>query len=786
MLPNFLKITLRNLRKSSTYSVLNVFGLSLGIVCAGLIFLWVEDETHYNQYFSNSAHIYTVKNQQSNNNSAIMVPYTPGPLAPAMQTDIPGIRHIARLSTNTKSLFSTGDKSVYEEGRFTDPSFFDLFRLQFVQGNSTTAFRQLQSVVISEKMAKTLFDNASAFGKTVIIGNKKEYVITGVLKDLPANVSLKFDYLLPYQDYESINPSLKYWGNQLFTWVELEPSAHLDAINRQLATFAHDKQPEITNEKMSLYPLSRLRLYNSFDKSGKETADGRIKYVHLFSIIGAIILLIACINFMNLATARSQKRAKEVGVRKVMGATRQGLINQFIGEAIILSFLATLLAIFLIYLVLPAFNHLVEKELVPDLFTPVHLFSLLAIALTCGLLAGSYPAFYLSSFNPTAVLKSEKQKEGSAGFIRKSLVVIQFAASVIFIICSFVIYQQITYTRQRDIGFNRQNLIYSGLQGNMKTHFDAIKNEMIRSGAVEDASLSIGNALEGGYSSDGFTWPGKAPDQQVLISYEMVTPEYIHTMGMQLQAGRDFHSNMLADSNHIIINETLARLIGEKNAVGSVIGAGTQHFTVLGVIKDFTFGNIFQSAAPIILFPDTVNASTMTIRLKANTDLQGNLSKVSAVLKATNPGYPFEYKFLDDEFNDNFKTESLTGKLAGLFSALAIIISCIGLFGLAAYTAERRTKEIGIRKVLGASVAGVTALLSKDFLRLVAISCIIAFPIAGWLMHNWLQSYQYRIELSAWLFAFTGLLVMLIALATVSFQAIRAAWANPVRSLRSE
>ena len=465
-----------------------------------------------------------------------------------------------------------------------------------------------------------------------------------------------------------------------------------------------------------------------------------------------------------------------------MGATRQALVNRFIGEAIILSFIATLLAIFLLSVLLPFFNMLVEKDLVLNLFSPLHFFSLITIALICGLLAGSYPAFYLSGFNPATVLKNIKRKGGSEGFIRKGLVVTQFAASVIFIVAAIVIYQQITYSKKRDIGFDRQNLIYCGLQGNMKAHFNTIKNELISSGAAENAKLASVTYWKAVIPATGLVGSGKAPDKQVLISFETVSPEYVSTMGMKLNAGSDFYSNISGDSNHIIINETLAKIIGEKNAVGTVISSGSQRLMVMGVIRDFTFGNVFKTSAPFMLFPDTTNVYTLTIRLKNAGDLQHSLAKIAQVMKANNPGYPFEYKFVDEEFNEYFKTEMLTGKLVAIFSALAILISCMGLFGLAAYTAERRTKEIGIRKVLGANVVSVTGLLSKDFLKLVGLACLIAFPVSWWLMYNWLRNYSYRIGLSWWFFTITGLLVLFIALFTVSFQVIEAALANPVKS----
>jgi ABC-type antimicrobial peptide transport system permease subunit len=532
-------------------------------------------------------------------------------------------------------------------------------------------------------------------------------------------------------------------------------------------------------------------MYNSFDPNGKER-EGQLKYVNLFSLIAWIILIIACINFMNLSTARSEQRAREVGVRKVLGAGKNKLISQFIGEALFMSFLSTFLAVLIIFLFLPAFNTLVEKHLSLDIFNPLHFGGLFLIALLCGLIAGSYPAFYLSSFNPIKVLKGLKfQSGGSAGFIRKGLVVIQFAISIILIISTIIIYRQIQHVKARDLGYNRNGLIYTTLTGKMKENFGVIKNDLMQTGLVQNATLSSQSVLQLGSNTGDFTWPGKDPNKQLLISVDNVSPEFIATTRMQMKAGRDFYQDMKTDSNNVIINESLAKSIGNKNIIGSIIQRHNEkgelyNMTIVGVIKDFIYNNMYAPASPLILFSDTSYVNYLTIRLKQTADIKPALAKIESVVKNDNPGYPVEFNFVDTDFNQIFKTETLTGELASVFAILAIFISCLGLFGLAAYTAERRTKEIGIRKVLGASAKGLAGLLSKDFLKLVAISCIIAFPVAWWMMHNWLETYEYRIKIDWIIFFIAGLLAISIALLTVSFQAIKAAMANPVNSLRSE
>ena len=785
MIQNYLKTTFRNLWKNKGFTFLNIFGLGIGIACASLIFLWVEDEINFNNYFSNKENLYKIKDSQTYDGTTFTFDATPGPLAAGIKTEIPGIKNTARSSWGNQSLFSLGDKDIYERGMYVDSSFLKMFQLQFVQGNASTAFEQLHSLVITEKMAHKFFGNDNAIGKSLRVDNNTSSIVTGVISDLPESVSFQFDWLAPFKIFENQNNWLQSWGNNgVLTYVELQPGADTKAINRKLYNYVQSKA-EDAEAKMSIYPMSRWRLYDSW-KDGKEV-PGRIKYVNLFSLIAWIILLIACINFMNLSTARSEKRAREVGVRKVLGAGKSKLVGQFIGESVIMALISAVVAICATYVVLPAFNTLVEKQLSIHLFQPLHIAALLAIALICGLIAGSYPAFYLSSFNPVAVLKGNRLKtNGSAGFIRKGLVVVQFTISIILIISTIIIYQQINHAKNRSLGYDKENLIYLPLQGKLKEHFNAVKNDLVQTGVVKDAALSQSTILQLGSNTGDFQWQGKDPNKQVLITVESVSPEYTSTMGMKVEKGRNFYGDIKLDSGNIIINQTLAKIIGGKNIVGSLITNGDNKFTVAGVIDDFVYNNLYSPSSPLILFPDTAGTNFLTIRLKKTSNIAGALAKVENVIKANNPGFPFDYKFVDDQFDQFFKTEMLIGKLASVFSILAIFISCLGLFGLAAYTAERRTKEIGIRKVLGASANGLAGLLSKEFLILVLISCLLAFPIAWWMMHNWLDSYEYRVSISWPIFLVAGLLAMLIALLTVSVQAIKAALANPIQSLRSE
>jgi len=790
MIKNYFKIFFRNLWKTRGYSFLNIGGLAIGIASASLIFLWVEDELTFNDYFKNREHLYKIKDRQTYDGSTFTFDATPGPLAQSIKAEIPGIKNTARTTWGNTALFSLDDKSIYKQGLYIDSSFTTMFPLNFIKGNPAKPFSQLYSLVISKNMAENFFGTDDVIGKTLRVDNGDAYTISGVFNNLPKNISFKFDWLAPFKIYEEKNQWLQQWGNNgVLTYVETEPNVDITAINKKLYGYVQTKAPG-TIAKMFIYPMTRWRMYDSFDKSTGREIEGRIKNVKLFSLIAWIIIIIACINFMNLSTARSEQRAREVGIRKVAGAGKLKLIGQFISEAMFMAILSAILAVGIMYISLPAFNTLVEKQLSVNIFDPYHILELLSIALICGLLAGSYPAFYLSSFKPVYVLKGIKNKNsGSAGLIRKGLVVLQFSISVILIISTIIIYQQIMHVKERDLGYNKNNLINMNLQGSMKKHFSVIKNDLQYAGVIANASLSNSSVLQLGSNTGDFTWEGKNPSKQVLITVEGVSPEYISTMGMKLKEGRDFYPDIKTDSSNVIINESLAKIIGAKNIIGSLISRDNQKLTVVGVVKDFVYSDMYAPASPLILFSDTSNCNFFTARLNNSIPISDAISKMETIVKKDNPGYPFQYDFVDVQFGNLFKTETLIGELAEVFSILAIVISCLGLFGLAAYTAEKRTKEVGIRKVLGASAQGLAALLSKDFLQLVIISCIIAFPVAWWKMNDWLndqQYQQYRIHISWWVFILAGLLAVVIALITVSYQAIKAAIANPVKSLRTE
>ena len=785
MIRNYLKMAFRNLWKNKTYSFLNIFGLAVGIACAGLIFLWVEDELSFDHHNEKKDQLYQVFENQAYEGKTYTFSATPGVMAPAMVQELPGVKNACRLTWQQYTLFNLGEKAIYERGFYADSSIFSMFTVPFVKGTKQNAFQQLHSLVISEKMAAKFFgDQKDIIGKTLRVDNKEEHVITGVFTDLPANSTIKFDWLAPFKIYHDKNEWLNEWDNNgIQTFVELEKNADVAALNQKLYGYIESKDSS-ANAQPFLFSMNDWRLYNKFEE-GKQ-AGGRIQYVRMFTGIAWIILLIACINFMNLATARSEKRAREVGVRKVLGAGKKILVAQFIGEAMVMAFLSLIVAVIIISIALPAFNNLVEKKLVLGLDDPFHIFSLLLIGLVCGLVAGSYPSLYLSSFNPIGVFKGLNLKGSGAAYIRKGLVVVQFTISIILIISTIIVYNQIQHIKGRDLGYNKENVIQTGLRGQMEKNFAVIKNQLLTSGYVENVAMSNLNQLYMGSSTGDFTWDGKDPSKQVLVTQDIITPEYINTMGINIIKGRDFYPDAKQDSSSVIINETFAKIIGKQQIIGTVLRRDTTSFTIVGVVKDFVFGDMYAKSDPLLFqcYPDYFGY--MYIKLKQQANVENAVARIESVIKSNNPGYPFNYIFMDDEFDRQFRSEALIGKLSRIFALLAIVITCLGLFGLAAYTAERRTKEIGIRKVLGASIPGITGLIAKEFVKLVIISSLISFPFAWWFMHNWLQDYAYRTQISWWVFAIAAALALLIAVFTISFQAIKAALANPVKSLRTE
>ncbi|RBL94112.1 ABC transporter permease [Chitinophaga flava] len=792
MITNYFRTAVRSLWKHKVYSFLNIFGLMTGIACAGIIFLWVEDEVQFDHMHDKKDHLYVVIQHWQYDGYKRTFWSTPGLLGPTMQANLPGIAHTCRTTEGTQTaMFNNGQTAYYAAGIYADSTLFSMFTFPFVEGNARTAFTQLNSLVITEKAARKFFGTATnVTGKILRMDNKQEYMVTGVVKDIPQNSTLQFEWVVPFQVYFNQNKWLESWGaNAINNFVELQPGVDVATVNRQLAGFAKAHNPQGITTPV-LFSMNDWRLRGEFE-DGKQVG-GRIGYVRLFALIGGIIILIACINFMNLATARSEKRSKEVGVRKVLGAGKGKLVVQFISEAMLIALIATLLAVLLIITLLPVFNAVVGKDISPGLGNTTHWVALLLIVVITGLVAGSYPSLYLSSFNPVTVLKGFKLPSGNAAFIRKGLVILQFTISTVLIISTIIIYQQMQYVKNRKLGYNKDNLLEMKVTGNMNKDFDAIKQDLINTGVVENAALSDHATIYGGNNTDNFRWEGLPDKSSNLISVRGVTPEFFATSGMQLQSGRDFQLGKSVDSFSVIITASLAKLMGKEGRIGGnflVPENKTRRYIpyrIVGIVKDFVYGDMYGKPDPVVFFKGQQDAVVMYIRIAAKADPEQAIAKIESVMLKDNPDYPFAFRFVDEQFNGMFSSEMLISRLSRLFAGLAIVISCLGLFGLAAYTAERRTREIGIRKVLGASVTGIARLLSAEFLQLVLVSVVIAFPLAWWIMSGWLDGYAYRIAIHWWVFLLAGGAAVLIALATISYQAVRTALMNPVRSLRRE
>ncbi len=666
-----------------------------------------------------------------------------------------------------------------------------MFTFPFVKGSAKTAFIDINSIVLTESMAKALFGDEDPMNKLVKINLKHYLKVTGILKDLPTNTRFQFDYLTSIKFMDSIGETYYGWSaNNFQLWVELRPDANLVAVNKKMLKVYKSNADGFSNGDLFLYPLSRLRLYNRF-KNGVESDEGLIGLVSLFSIISIVILIIACINFMNLSTARSEKRAKEVGIRKVTGATRGGLIGLFLGESLLTTVLAFGLAILMVTLLLSAFNDLIGKQLAVPFGNINYVLGAILLILFTGFVSGSYPAFFLSSFKPIKVLKGTMQMGRGASLPRKILVVVQFCFSIVLIIFTILVYQQIRFGQNQPLGYDQKNLMYFEMPGEMYKQFSPMKQDLLASGVVVSAYSTNQPMNSTGNNSWGYEWKGQKPEQKNQIFDNVrVTFDFLKTTGVKLKEGRDYSPQFMADTIHsVLVNEAAVKAMGLKNPLGEIIRRkGEGDYTIVGVLKDFIFGNPFEDKEPMMvqLMPNAANAPNVVLRLNPQKSATECLEKISAIFKKYESIAPFDYQFVDSEFEKKFSKETLLSNLAILFGGLAIFVSCLGLFGLASFMAERRTKEIGIRKVLGASVSGIVMMLSKDFLKLVGIATLISFPFAWFLGNKFLEHYPKHINFGWWIFAVSGILAGVIALLTVSYQAIKAAVANPVKSLRTE
>ncbi len=786
MLKNYIKIAFRNLFRNKGFSLINIGGLAIGMASAILILLWVQNEISYDRFHEKNSRLYEVWENNISDGALQTGLATPQLMGPALKNDYPEIESTARISWDQSILFGYGDKHIKATGTWADPSFLTMFSFPLLMGDAKTALNDPHSLVITEKLSKKLFGDENPIGKVVKFDNSENFIVTGLLKDLPNNTDFDFEFLESATFMESKGYMDADWTDvSIRTFVLLKPNTRLAEVNSKIKNIVLKYSGGRSKDESFLYPVSRLRLYSKFVE-GKPNG-GRVETVRLFTLIALFILLIACINFMNLSTARSEKRAKEVGIRKVAGALKKSLVAQFLIESIIISAIAGVFALIIVQLSLPSFNQLTQKQLYID-YTNFYFWLIsIGFVLFTGLLAGSYPAFFLSNFKPVAVLKGTFKKVNALVTPRKILVVSQFTFAIILVISTLIIVQQIKYAQERNAGYDKNNLAYIFIEGDIPKNYHLIKNDLMNSGTAIAVSQTMAPLTQSWSSGMSLNWQGKDPNTRPTFDRSTTDGGIVKTAGLELVQGRDIDINKYpTDSTACIINESAAKLMNFKNPIGQLVFDDPINWHIVGVIKDFILQSPYDKTRPIIFKGPRYGSNVMNIKFNNKYTTAQNLASTEKILKKYNPAYPFEYHFIDEEYAKKFSDQQLIGTLAGLFAGLTIFISCLGLFGLATYMAESRIKEVGVRKILGASVSNIAALLSKDFVTLVIISIFIASPIAWYFMKQWLISFDYRIQISWYVFALAGFTAIIIAIVTVSFQAIKAAIANPVKSLRTE
>jgi len=791
MFKNYFKIAIRSLKKNKIHSFINIAGLSIGMAVAMLIGLWVRDELSFNKYHKNYDRIAQVWQFVTFNTEKVSYNSLPIPLAEELRNKYPDFNLVSLSTYSRDVILTTGDKKFSRTGIYAEPDFTEMMTLKMLAG-TRHGLKDIHSILLSESMAKTLFGAEDPINQIIRMDNKVDVKVTGVYEDFPGNSSFSdVFFLVPWQLFTTVNSNAK---NALLEWdensyqifVQLKEGADFNKVSSIIKDIRMKREdPPAYKPEFFLHPMSRWHLYADFKNGVNE--GGLIRLVWLFGITGIFVLLLACINFMNLSTARSEKRAKEVGIRKTIGSVRSQLVFQFFSESLFVSFIALLSCLFIVQLSLPFFNELADKKITIPWLNPFFWLMALGFSLLTGLIAGSYPALYLSSFRPVKVLKGTFRAGRFASLPRKLLVVFQFTVSVALIIGTIIVFRQINYAKDRPTGYSRDGLIEVSMNTpELYGHYEALRADLFNTGAVYDASESAGSVTNDYGGTTDVSWEGKTADMHPLLMSNKVTHDYGNTVGWKILEGRDFSKKFSTDTAAMILNKSAMQMMGFKNPLVEIVKLHGREYRVIGIVSDMIKDSPFNPVKPSIFTIDYDAVNVINIRTSPRFSTGEALGKIETVFGKYNPSAPFEYKFVDEKYAAKFSTEKRIGKLAGFFATLAIFISCLGLFGLASFVAEQRTKEIGVRKVLGATVLNVWRLLSKDFVLLVFISLLIASPVAYYFMHNWLQNYQYRTTISWWVFASTGLGALLITLITVSFQAIKAAIANPVRSLRSE
>ncbi|TLV01027.1 ABC transporter permease [Dyadobacter luticola] len=800
MLKNYLKIAYRSLLKNKGYSAINIGGLAVGMAVAMLIGLWVYDELTYDRYHRNYDRLVQVMQHQHINGHKGTEKSVPMPLVVEMKNRYGSdFKHLAMATWQGPQILAYGDKKISKSGNFMDAAIPEMLSLEMLHGDYH-ALKEQNSIILSARTAEALFGSQPAMGKIIKMNNKNDVKVTGVYQNLPNNTEFQdLNFIAPWELYVNTVSWVKrardegQWDNNSFQlFAQVADHVDIDKLSAKIKNAKLDrlaKDERTSKPEIFLHPMSNWHLRSNWVEG--ENLGGFIKYVWLFAIVGAFVLFLACINFMNLSTARSEKRAKEVGIRKAVGSLRAQLVNQFFSESFLVVVIAYAGAVVLTIALLPAFNEMAAKQIEFPWGNPSFWLASLVFVFLTGLLAGSYPALYLSSFQPIRVLKGAFRVGKFAAVPRKVLVVMQFTVSITLIIGTVIVYQQIQHTKSRPMGYDYNGLIMIGLGvPEFTQRSEIIQDDLRNSGSISSVALSSSPPTGVWSNNGGFSWEGKNPELQADFCTIWVTPDFGKTVGWNFTEGRDFSRSFLTDSTGLVVNEAAVKFMGIKNPVGKIVqwgsGKDAEHYTIIGVIKDMLMESPYEPVRQSFYLMNKDASNFMTIKLNPNKSVQESLSSVEKVLKKHVPSAPFEYQFVSDDFGKKFSSEERIGKLAGIFSGLAIFISCLGLFGLASFVAEQRIKEIGVRKVLGASILNLWTLMSQDFLVLVIISCAIASPIAYYFLSGWLLTYKYHTTIQWWIFPAAAISAILITVLTVSYQAIRAALLNPVKSLRSE
>ncbi len=789
MTKNYLKIALRNLLKYKGYSFINISGLAIGLACSIFILLWVHDELTFDRFHANLENLYRIEQDQFYEGERYHVNVTPYVVGPAYEEMLPEVENQCRISGMGDLLFKSGEKQIFQENIIAaDPSLFSMFSFSVITSVNNEPLIDPHSIVLTKETAEKYFGKENPLGKTININKEFDFTVAAVVDKPPHNSTITFEAIIPFEFLREIGRWNDNWGsNSITTYLQIQPQASITSVNEKMTKILHEKNEGSITEYM-LAPFKEIHLYSYFG-FGEPSQD--IQYVYIFTIIALFVLLIACINFMNLATAKSANRAKEIGLRKVTGANRFSLVQQFFGESVLLSFIGTILGVFIVAALLGVFNDLTTKEIpMAILYEPVVIGGLLAITLITGFVAGIYPAIYLSSFKPVQVLKGSLKTGAKNSTFRRVMVVFQFSLSIFLIVGTVIVYSQLDYMRNKKMGYDKEHLVYAYLPRDVQPKYQILKTRFKQIAGIVNVSGSNQYPHFVGSNSGGAEWDGKNPETTVLIGTHIVDYNFLNTCGIELVEGRDFTEDYPGDvakdtTGNYIVNEEVVKVMNVESALGKRFKIWGIEGHIVGVTKNFHFSSVKQKIEPLLMLLSPEQIQFISVRLAPNA-ITETMNKLESAWKEILPDYPFEFRFVEEDFEWMYQREQRMVDLLKYFAIMAIIIASLGLFGLSSFTAEQRTKEIGIRKVLGASESKLVYLLCKEFLLLVIISSLIAWPVSYYVMNNWLEGFAYKFQPGFLVFAFSGILAIFISLVTVGYQAIKAAIADPVKSLRYE